>query len=168
MFLRIGCATATRRNPFAEKDYFFASWLRHCRPRAGRCETPPAGCCASGENERNKPGEKASFLHRLFLRFHSARGLSFRFPSNMRKPEWINHALHRRAGAGPMALPWGYGGRGAPCSAVPHLTRGKTFGKVDFCIAKWVQEGEEPLKNIPFPHHSNCIMPRRLYNVQST
>ena len=29
--LQIGCGTATRRNPFADKGGNFASWLRHCR-----------------------------------------------------------------------------------------------------------------------------------------
>ena len=51
----------------------------HCGPRAGRCETPPAGCCASGENEK-KPAGKRTFLTGFFLHFHCARGLSFRFP----------------------------------------------------------------------------------------
>ena len=49
---------------------------------------------ASGENNRKRPEEKASFLSRLFLCFHCARGPSrrmrifLRSPTNMRKEVW--------------------------------------------------------------------------------
>ncbi len=80
VFLRIGCATATRRNPFTKEDCAFASWMRHWRPPTGwRCGTPTTGCFASGENEK-KPAGKCAFLTGFFLHFHCARGLSFRFP----------------------------------------------------------------------------------------
>ena len=112
--------------------------MRHWRPRAGRCEAPPTGCFASGENEK-KPAGKCTFLTGFFLHFHCARGLSFRFPKFVRKEEGGKSLLLRRMGAGPMALLPGYGGRIGPCFVVPHATCGKTNGKADFCIAGWVQ-----------------------------
>ena len=57
VFLRVGCGTATHGLGGG---------------------TPPAGCYASGENEK-KPAGKFTFLTGFFLHFHSARGLSFRF-----------------------------------------------------------------------------------------
>ena len=77
-FCELGARTAGHAETPLQKEHCdFASWLRHCRPRAGRCETPPAGCCASGENEK-KPAGKFTFLTGFFLHFHCARGLSFR------------------------------------------------------------------------------------------
>ena len=153
-------AQPPRRNPFAEVDCFFASWmrhwrhaetplqkdycdfaswLRHCRPRAGRCETPPAGCCASGENEK-KPAGKCTFLTGFFLHFHCARGLSFRFPKFRaeRSLKYKFSASHKGCRAdGPAA--GGTGAAQAPAPSFPQATCGKKFGKAAFCIAGWVQ-----------------------------
>ncbi len=79
VILRVGCGTATRRNPFTKEDCAFANWMPALRATGWRCETPPTGCFASGENEK-KPVGKCTFLTGFFLHFHSARGLSFRFP----------------------------------------------------------------------------------------
>ncbi len=100
MTLRVGCGTAATQKPFCRGRLFLCELdaaqlhaetpsqkkivrLRigcpHCGPRAGRCETPPTGCFASGENEK-KPAGKCTFLTGFFLHFHCARGLSFRFP----------------------------------------------------------------------------------------
>ncbi|MBR6809646.1 MAG: hypothetical protein IKM64_05125, partial [Clostridia bacterium] len=49
VYLRIGCGTAA--------------------PRAGRCETPPAGCCASGENDKKEAVRECILSAALFFVF---------------------------------------------------------------------------------------------------
>ncbi len=70
---------ASRRHTFAEEDCIFANWLRHCRPRAGRWNTACRMLCIRRKQEKN-PEEKQAFPAGFFHCFHSARGLSFRFP----------------------------------------------------------------------------------------
>ena len=59
---------------------------------------------ASGENNRKRPEEKASFLSRLFLCFHCARGPCFVSPGFMRKEVYTISFLNRRMGPGAMPL----------------------------------------------------------------
>ena len=111
----------------------------YCGPRAGRCKTPPIGCFASGENDKKEAVRECILSAALFFVFIAPVGSLSITSSFMRKEVWKNSLLYRRKGAGPMALPWGDGGRAVPCSVVPHLTYEKTSGKADYCIAKWVQ-----------------------------
>ena len=100
---------------FVKKDCLFANWHPHCGPRAGRCGTPPTGCFASGENKK-KAGGKARFPCQLFfIVFIAPVGSRSVSSSNMRKEVCAICFLHRRKGAGPMALLRGYGGRTGPC-----------------------------------------------------
>ena len=101
--------------------------------------TPPTGCCASGENDKKEAVRECILSAALFFVFIAPVGSLFGSLSFMRKEEGKRSFLLRRMGAGPMALPWGYGGRGAPCFVVPHATCGKTSGKAVFCIAGWFQ-----------------------------
>ena len=64
--LRVGCATGAR-------------------PRAGRCETPPTGCFASGENDKKEAVRECILSAALFFVFIAPVG-SLSVPlSNMRK-----------------------------------------------------------------------------------
>ena len=130
------CAGVTRQHAQTcsqKNNRSFANWLRHRRPRRNLFEKSQLLLCelaartaghglggvkhrrpdafASGENNRKRPEEKASFLSRLFLCFHCARGPSCRMrtflrsPTNMRKTDGVSRFRHRRMGAGPMALP---------------------------------------------------------------
>ena len=103
--LRAGCGTATHAETPSQRKIvrLRVGCATGTRPRAGRCETPPAGCCASGENEK-KPAGKCTFLTGFFLHFHCARGLSFRFLKQHAENACSFSFLNRRTGAGPMAL----------------------------------------------------------------
>ncbi len=156
----------------------FANWVRHCytqkplcRERLCVCEldartaghglgggTPPTGCFASGENERNKPGEKASFLLRLFLRFHSARGLSFRFPKFHAERSLFNQFSQSQNGCradGPAA--GGTGAAQAPASLFLKLHAERSLEKQfsasqDGCRADGPAAGVQGLRK-PLPGH---------------
>ena len=101
--------------------------------------TPPTGCFASGENDKKEAVRECILSAALFFVFIAPVGSLSVTSSYMRKEVWKNSLLYRRKGAGPMALPWGDGGRAVPCSVVPHLTYEKMSGKADYCIAKRVQ-----------------------------
>ena len=139
VFLRIGCGTAARRNPFAEVDCFFASWMRHWRPPTGwRCETPPAGCFASGENEK-KPAGKGTFLTGFFLHFHCARGHSFRFLQATCGKQFVDQFCSSQKGCradGPAV--GGTGGEEPPAPFPSSNMRKTVCGSVLF-FAEWVQ-----------------------------
>ncbi len=67
--LRAGCATGATQKPLCKRtNETLRIGCPHCGPRAGRCGTPPAGCCASGENEK-KPAGKCTFLPVFFYIF---------------------------------------------------------------------------------------------------
>ena len=137
--MRIGCATATRRISFAEVDCFFASWMRHWRPPTGwRCETPPAGCCASGENEK-KPAGKCTFLTGFFLHFHCARGLSFRFLKLHAERSLKYKSSVPQKGSRGDAPGAGVRGLRRPLLHRPQPACGKKIEKTVFRVAEWVQ-----------------------------
>ena len=92
----------------------------HCGPRAGRCGTPPTGCFASGENDKKEAVRECILSAALFFVFIAPVGSLSASPNNMRKEVGNVSLLHRRTGAGLIALPWGYGGEKPP--APPFLT----------------------------------------------
>ena len=77
--------------------------------------TPPAGCFASGENDKKEAVRECILSAALFFVFIAPVGSRSVSSSNMRKEVCSNSLLNRRTGAGGIPLPWGYRGRGAPC-----------------------------------------------------
>ena len=122
----------------AEKDCFFANWLRHCRPRAGRCETPPAGCFASGENDKKEAVREYILSAALFFVFIVPVGsLSVsQVTCGNRNGLTMLFIAERVQGRWPCRR--GTGGAEPPAS-FPQATCGKKNGKADFCIAERVQ-----------------------------
>ena len=83
--------SVTRTQIFADEDCIFASWMRHWRPPTGWAVWNTAGrmLCIRGKHEKRSEGKQA-FPADFFQCFHSARGFSFRSPSNKRKEVWEN------------------------------------------------------------------------------
>ena len=113
-FCELGAPLVPRRNSFAKERLKLCELGARTAGHGLGGGTPPAGCFASGENDKKEAVRECILSAALFFVFIAPVGFLFGSQSFVRKEEGGKSFLLRRTGAGPMALLQGVRGPHRP------------------------------------------------------